>query len=164
VPLKDAKRLTIEIRSANSPTTLADARALVREHILAHSTAHDAAAAEAVVAALPSPYVPGGALWVAYEHDEPLGCVALYELGPRSSEVKRMYVRPEHRGRGVARRLTEHVIAAARARGDAHLRLGTLATMLAAQRLYTSMGFQRIPPYRPEEFGATWFYELRLEG
>jgi putative acetyltransferase len=153
----------IEIRSADDPASLAAARALVREHILAHSAAHDAAAAERVVAALPAPYLaPTGALWVAWAGEDALGCVALQEIAPETAELKRMYVRPEARGRGVARRLTAHAIAVAGARGYGRLRLGTLTTMHAAQRLYASVSFRRIAPYRPAEFGDTWFYELTL--
>ncbi|GLC25958.1 GNAT family N-acetyltransferase [Roseisolibacter agri] len=151
--------MTIEIRGADDPASLAAARALIRAHILAHSTAHDAEAAERIVEALPAPYV---ALWVAWRGDEALGCVALHALAPDTAELKRMYVRPEARGRGVARRLTEHAIAEATARGCVRLRLGTLTTMHAAQRLYLSLGFARIAPYRPVEFGETWFYERAL--
>ncbi len=155
----------IAIRSADDPASLAAARALIRAHILAHSTAHDAASAERIVAALPAPYA---ALWVAWRvddahGDEALGCVALHELAPDTAELKRMYVRPEARGRGVARRLTEHAIAEATARGYVRLRLGTLTTMHAAQRLYASLGFARIAAYRPVEFGETWFYERPLD-
>jgi ribosomal protein S18 acetylase RimI-like enzyme len=74
-----------------------------------------------------------------------------------------MYVAPEARGRGVARQLAEHAIAAAAARGYARLRLGTLTTMRAAQQLYASVGFRRIAPYRAVEFGETWFYERVLD-
>jgi ribosomal protein S18 acetylase RimI-like enzyme len=153
----------IEIRSVGDPASIAAARSLVRAHIVTHSAIHDAQAAEHVVAALPEPYVaPHGVLWVAWEDEDALGCVALHELAPDTAELKRMYVRPESRGRGVARRLTEHAIAVATARGYSRLRLGTLPDMLAAQRLYASLGFRRIPPYRPVEFGETWFYERAL--
>ena len=73
-----------------------------------------------------------------------------------------MYVRPEHRGKGIARALSRHVIGEARARGYAKLRLGTLASMLPAQKLYEGLGFQPIEPYRNIEFGTTRFYELDL--
>ena len=157
------KQAMVEIRSIEDPSSLAAARSLVRDHIVAHSTIHDAEAAERVAAALPAPYVaPRGALWVAWEDGEALGCLALHEIAPDTAELKRMYVRPEARGRGVARQLTEHAIAVATARGYSRLRLGTLRSMEAAQQLYASLGFQRIPAYRPVEFGETWFYERRL--
>ncbi len=151
----------VEICSAEEPASLEAARGLVRAHILAHSTAHDTEGAERVAAALPAPYA-SDSLWVAWVGGESLGCVALHPLGDGAAELKRMYVRPEARGRGVARRLTEHAIAEAGARGYARLRLGTLTTMHAAQRLYESVGFRRIAAYRPVEFGETWFYERPL--
>ena len=153
----------IDIRSVEDPASLIAARELVRAHIQAFSATHDAAAAERIVAALPAPYLaPAGDLWVAWAGDTEVGCVALHGLTPDIAELKRMYVRPEARGRGVARQLTEHAIASAAARGYSRLRLGTLTSAHAAQRLYTSLGFQRIAPYRSVEFGETWFYELPL--
>ena len=158
----------IEIRSADDPASLAAARELVRAHIQgaqsdAEAAASAAEAADQIVAALPAPYVaPAGALWVAWADAMALGCVALHALAPDTAELKRMYVRPEARGRGVARRLLAHAIAAADARGYARLRLGTLPHMHAAQQLYMSAGFRRIEPYRAVEFGETWFYELTL--
>jgi ribosomal protein S18 acetylase RimI-like enzyme len=154
----------IEIRIADDAASLDAARTLIRAHIHSSSTVHDAAAADKVVAALPAPYLaPTGALWVAWVEGEALGCVALQEIGPGTAELKRMYVRPQARGRGVGRRLTEHALAAARAQGYARLCLGTRTTAHAAQRLYASIGFRRIAPYRPIEFGDTWFYELLLD-
>jgi putative acetyltransferase len=153
----------IEIRSTERPEMLTAARELVRAHILANSSAHDAAAAQAVVGVLPAPYLPpAGGLWVAVEDEEVLGCVALHAISSGTAELKRMYVAPDARGRGVARKLSEFAISTARDIGYEKLRLGTLATMLPAQNLYMSLGFRRIDPYRPEEFGETWFYELEL--
>jgi len=153
----------IEIRSVEDPASIEAARLLVRDHIAAASANHDVEAAERVIAALPEPYVaPRGILWVAWEGEDALGCVGLHELAPDTAELKRMYVRPQSRGRGVARRLIEHAIAVATARGYSRLRLGTLPSMDAAQRLYASLGFRRIPAYRPVEFGETWFYERPL--
>lgn len=162
-------QVKIEIRSVEDPASSAAARSLVRAHIMAASASDDAEAAEAaaerVVAVLPEPYVaPRGVLWVAWEREEALGCLALQELAPDTAELKRMYVRPESRGRGVARRLIEHAIADATARGYSRLRLGTLPNMSAAQALYASLGFRRIAPYRSVEFGETWFYERPLGG
>lgn len=78
------------------------------------------------------------------------------------AEVKRMYVRPEFRKRGIARRLAEHVIAEARLRGYERVRLGTLKSMEPAQNLYASLGFKPVAPYRDIEFGDTLFFELAL--
>ena len=154
----------IDIVPATDHPALADARALIRAHISAHSSAHDPASTAAIVAALPAPYEPpGGGLWVAYQDGVPLGCVGLHALRPNVGEIKRMYVEPAHRGRGVARALLERVIEEARRRNYDTLRLGTLASMHAAQNLYTSAGFREIEPYRAVEFGDTLFYELPLD-
>jgi GNAT superfamily N-acetyltransferase len=153
----------IDIVPATAPPALVDARTLIRAHISAHSTAHDPASTAALVAALPAPYEPpAGGLWVAYQDGAAAGCVALHALDSTVGEIKRMYVDPEHRGRGVARSLLLHVIEEARLRNYDTLRLGTLATMHAAQTLYTSAGFRKIEPYRAVEFGDTLFYELPL--
>lgn len=154
----------IQIHPATDARTVADARALIAAHFRAHSTRHDESGAAPILDALPAPYLPPlGGLWVAREGDEALGCIALQPLEPGVAEVKRMYVRPESRGRGVARLLATHAIDVARAMGHRRLRLGTLTTMDAAQALYTGLGFRPIPAYRPVEFGDTVFYELALE-
>ena len=153
----------IEICRVADAHALAAARALIRAHVEAHSAAHDAAATAALLVALPAPYhPPTGGLWLAWDGPDAVGCVALQWLAPGVAEIKRMYVRPASRGRGVARALARHAIAEARALGYERLRLGTLTSMHAAQRLYASLGFRPVDPYRATEFGATLFYELDL--
>lgn len=150
----------VEIRSAENPEALEDARALVRAHV---SNALDRDATNAIIDALPSPYVPPrGGLWVAYVDCEPAGSAALRELEQCIAEVKRMYVAPAHRKKGVARALLRHVLTEAKNRGYTTVRLGTLTTMSAAQALYESEGFRPIPRYRSNEFGDTTFYEMEL--
>lgn len=146
---------------ADNPTTLDAARALVRAHLELHSV--EQPSIQRVVDLLPSPYVPPtGALWVAYDGDDALGCAAFQTIAPDTAELKRVFVRPEARRRGVARALTEHAIETARARGYMRVRLGTQETAIGAQRLYESMGFTRIEPYRAGDFGTVWFYELLM--
>ncbi|HXV16406.1 MAG TPA: GNAT family N-acetyltransferase, partial [Gemmatimonadaceae bacterium] len=129
----------------------------------AHSQVHDPTEISAVIDRLPAPYVPpSGGLWVSWEGEQATGCVALQPLSEGMGEVKRMYVDPLYRGRGIARTLAKLVIGEARARGYARLRLGTLTSMQPAQNLYLSLGFVPIAPYRKVEFGDTLFYELDL--
>lgn len=155
----------IEIRTADDPEALATAKRLISAHFAAHSEHHDRASSEAIVAALPEPYVPPrGGLWVVFVDGLGAGCAALREIDADTGEVKRMYVDPQMRGNGIARMLANHVIEQARAIGYKRLRLGTLASMVPAQSLYESLGFQSIPAYRPDEFGHTVFYELMLDG
>jgi len=153
----------IEIHRVSTDHALAAARDLVRAHIEAHSEKHSPAATAALLAALPAPYVPpAGGLWLAWDGAQAAGCIALQPLTPGIAEVKRMYVRPASRGRGIARALAQHAIVEARTLGYERLRLGTLTTMHAAQNLYASLGFRPIAPYRAVELGDTLFYELEI--
>lgn len=125
---------------------------------------------EAELSQLPGKYSPpGGALLLARADGEAAGCVALRELEPGICEMKRLYVRPAHRGRrtedglSIGRALTHAVVAAARERGYRRLRLDTIAgKMDAAVKLYRSMGFVDIPPYYPSPIPDTAYMELIL--
>jgi putative acetyltransferase len=151
----------MRISLADNSVTLDAARALVRAHLELHSV--EPAGIQRVVDVLPSPYVPpAGALWVAYDDHDPLGCAAFQTIASDTAELKRVFVRPEARRRGVARALTEHAIETIRARGYLRVRLGTQSTAIGAQRLYESLGFTRIEPYRKGDFGTVWFYELLM--
>lgn len=95
-------------------------------------------------------YLAGpGALWLAYDGDV-VGCVALRPLqsaGPHAAEVKRLYVRPTHRGDGVARALMDALEADARERGFTELYLDTKDDLLEAIRFYERRGYERVPRY-----------------
>jgi putative acetyltransferase len=97
----------------------------------------------------------------------PAGCggVALFS---EFAEVKRMYVRPELRGRGVAQALLARIEADARAAGLAWLRLETGDRQLAAIRLYEREGFSRCAPFgdyaamSPQQIATSVLFEKRI--
>lgn len=117
------------------------------------------------VASLPGSYVPPkGRLLLAARGEHVVGCVALRPFDSQDGEMKRLYLRPEAQGLGLGRTLTEAVIAEARAIGYRRLLLDTLPAMPAAQRLYESLGFVDIPPYRENPVPGARFLALKLEG
>jgi ribosomal protein S18 acetylase RimI-like enzyme len=116
------------------------------------------------LAELPGGYAaPSGRLFLAIEGDEVMGCVALRKIGDGVGEMKRLYVRPAFRGRGLGRTLTEKLIAEALLIGYTSLRLDTLpGKMDQAIAMYRSLGFQEIPPYYKNPVAGATFMELVL--
>jgi molybdopterin-guanine dinucleotide biosynthesis protein A/GNAT superfamily N-acetyltransferase len=102
------------------------------------------------------------ALWVAVAGDDVVGSVALRRLGPHDVELKRMYLRPSARGRGVGRRLLETALAWAREQGIETVKLDTTDEMKAARHLYEAQGFVRVPGKAPRQGQERLLYELRL--
>jgi len=104
------------------------------------------------------------AFFLIREHGLPAGCGGLRIVGREYGEVKRMYVRPQFRGRGLAKLLLDHLTDHARASGLGLLRLETGIHQHAAIALYEREGFRRIPPFGEyEEDPLTRCYEKRLE-
>jgi molybdopterin-guanine dinucleotide biosynthesis protein A len=102
------------------------------------------------------------ALWVVLDEGGVVGSIALRDLGDRRLELKRMYLRPSCRGRGVGRRLLATALEWARAH-DAHtIRLDTTEEMEAARRLYEQHGFRRVPGEAPRQGQRRLLYELEL--
>jgi putative acetyltransferase len=101
--------------------------------------------------------------FVARVNGAPAACGGI-QFYPEFGELKRMYVRPAHRGTGCARALLAHLEAHARARGCNLLRLETGIHQREAIRFYERAGFGRIPafpPYLPDP--VSLFYEKRLD-
>src|SRR5579884_4210856 len=104
---------------------------------------------------------PAGAFLVAYRAGRAVGCGGLKPLDCRHAEVKRLYVAPESRGAGVARRLLDALEAAARERGHDVVRLDTGNRQPAALALFRSAGYEPIPDYNGNPAASHWL-EKRL--
>lgn len=107
---------------------------------------------EQEVLALPGEYAPPqGALLLALVDGEVAGCGALRPMHdsdyPNACEMKRLYVRKAFRRFGLGRQLAQTLMDRASEIGYTSMLLDTLDDMEAARELYTSLGFEAIPPY-----------------
>lgn len=97
---------------------------------------------------------PGGAFLLAWEGKELAGCGALRRLDDQLGEMRRVYVRSQFRGRGIARTLSVFLMGEARRIGYAAVRLDIPPKMAGGIKLYESLGFQSIPTYASQPAGA----------
>src|SRR4051794_16678048 len=102
-----------------------------------------------------------GAFFVAYEEGRPVGCGALRRLKPRVGEIRHVWVHPDARRLGLARRILAALETEAAARRLAVLRLDTHASLTEARTMYRACGYTEIPPYADHVYGDYWF-EKRL--
>lgn len=114
-------------------------------------------------------FPPDGRLVLVSEAGKSAGLGCLKKLRNSMGEVKRMYVRPEFRGRGLGRGILEALLSEARDIGYSKVRLDSARFMRAAHSLYGSFGFQEIEPYNESEippgFREHWiFMEKTLVG
>jgi putative acetyltransferase len=116
------------------------------------------------LAGLPGKYAPPqGRLLLAEVSRKPAGCVALHPLQPEIAEMKRLYVRPEFRGKGVGIALMNAILREAKQIGYQRLRLDTIQPLMSdAIAMYRRFGFYEIAPYRPNPIAGTLYMELAL--
>lgn len=95
----------------------------------------------------------GAGVWLARLGEDIVGCVALRKLTaiPHSGEVKRLYVKLQHRGRGIAAALYEALETYARQHGCEFLYLDTTDEMVAAQKFYAALGYKPTPRYNENQ-------------
>jgi carbonic anhydrase len=120
---------------------------------------------EAEIAGLPGRYAPpSGYLLLALEENRPAGCVGMRDLGGGICEMKRLYVDPGFRVRGVGRLLVHEIIRRAERAGYQRMVLDTLPEMVGAIALYRSFGFVETSPYWDCPVERAIFMERWLTG
>lgn len=109
---------------------------------------------------------PAGRLLIAVDEGAAVGCGAARLIAPGVAEIKRMYLRPEARGRGIGRALLQELLTTARCFGCHEARLDTGWFMTDAHRLYRAAGFEECAPYAesqvPADFDPRWTF-MRLD-
>jgi ribosomal protein S18 acetylase RimI-like enzyme len=113
---------------------------------------------------LPGMYAPpSGRLLLATEDGTAAGCVGIHGLEDGAAEMKRLFIRPAFRGRGLGRTLALLACDQARSCGYQSIRLDTIpGTMDSAIALYRSLGFREIPPYRENPIAGALYLEAPL--
>jgi GNAT superfamily N-acetyltransferase len=153
----------LKINEVKTPEHVEIVRRLFREY--ADSLGFDLSFQnfEQELADLPGHYTPPrGRLYLAYVGKRPAGCIALRWLSDEVCEMKRFYVCPLFRGKGVGKRLATLLINEAREIGYKRMLLDTVPTMKRAMVLYRALGFKPIPPYRENPVPGATFLELPL--
>lgn len=118
------------------------------------------------LAGLPGDYAPPrGRLLLAHHERQLAGCAALHPIDHEICEMKRLYLRPAFRGKGLGRALTGRILQDARAIGYRRLRLDTVEPVMKdAVAMYRRLGFYEIAPYRANPMPGTLYMELDLSG
>lgn len=116
------------------------------------------------LASLPGDYSPpDGRLLLAEYESQVAGCVALHKLADGICEMKRLYLRPQFRGKGLGRALAGRIIAEARQIGYQRMRLDTVEPVMKdAVAMYRRIGFREIAPYCQNPMPGALYMELLL--
>ena len=91
------------------------------------------------------------------------GCIGLRRLDSENCEMKRLYVRPEFRGRQIGDGLVRRIIADAKETGYSHMLLDTLPFLESALRMYKRFGFYEIPCYNNSPMESSIYMKLDLK-
>jgi putative acetyltransferase len=152
------------VAQAESPAQIAQARELFLEYAQSLGFSLCFQNFDQELAGLPGDYAPpNGRLFLATYEDKLAGCIALHKLEPGICEMKRLYLRPQFRGKRLGRALADQIIVKARQIGYRRMRLDTVEpAMKDAVAMYRKIGFREIEPYRSNPIAGALYMELQL--
>ncbi|MFZ4057791.1 MAG: GNAT family N-acetyltransferase [Ferruginibacter sp.] len=105
---------------------------------------------------------PSGGIILALDANQYVGCVAIRKINEQQGELKRMYVKPSHRNKGIGKQLLEAATQLAKDCGYQYLKLDTLNYMHEAIKLYTAAGFYEVPAYYFNPEPTAVYFEKQL--
>ena len=149
---------------AGTPTQITQARELFLEYAQSLGFSLCFQGFDQELASLPGDYAPPeGRLLLAEFENQLAGCVALHKLEVEVCEMKRLYLRPQFRGKGLGRALAQHIIAEARQIGYRRMRLDTVEPVMKdAVSMYRKLGFREVAPYCLNPIAGAMYMELEL--
>lgn len=106
--------------------------------------------------------MPDGRLYLLYCDGKLAGCIGLRKIDARNCEMKRLYIRPEFRGRKLGNVLVEKIIADAREIGYLYMWLDTLPFLQSAIHLYGKFGFYETGCYNDSPLRTSVYMKLDL--
>ena len=157
------REISFVVSEARWPGDRAAVEARFREYVASLAEDISFQDFEAEFAGLPGKYArPGGAVLIAWDGAQPDGAVAYHMVEPGVCEMKRLYIRPAFRGKGIARELANELIDDARRQGYRTMLLDTLGSMSAARALYRDLGFVPVAPYYDNPLSGVMYMALDL--
>jgi ribosomal protein S18 acetylase RimI-like enzyme len=163
-----SERVSLKIVQPETPAQIGEAGKLFTEYASSLGFSLCFQGFDKELAELPGGYSPpDGRLLLAYSEQssgqETAGCVALHKLEPGICEMKRLFVRPAFRGKGIGKMLAEAIIAEARGIGYRSMRLDTVQPIMKeAVKMYRVLGFREISPYCVNPIAGALYMELQL--
>lgn len=105
---------------------------------------------------------PWGRLYIVFYKDSLAGCIGLRKIDDTTCEMKRLYVKPEFRKKGIGEHLVKKIIIDAGETGYSKMRLDTLPFLEAATKIYKKYGFREIPCYNNSPMDNSIYMQLDL--
>jgi putative acetyltransferase len=155
---------SLQFLQAESPAQIAEARELFLEYAQSLGFSLCFQSFDKELSNLPGDYAPPeGRLLLAEYESQLAGCAALHPLEAGICEMKRLYLRPPFRGKGLGRALADRIISEARQIGYQRIRLDTVEPVMKdALAMYRKIGFREIAPYRSNPIAGALYMELLL--